>query len=450
MISAPVRHGKSQLVSVWLPAWILENNPTWPVIIASYGAELAEQFGRQVKQIFEHSPGLWTRLSDDSTAAGRWNTKEGGGLVSCGVGGALIGRGGKVIIVDDPVRNAEEADSEIHRAKAKVWFDSTLKTRAEPGATIIVCHQRWHEDDLYAWLKESGDYEEICLPALAEDNDILGRKPGEALCPERFTSEYLVKLREQYVKSEGLRWWSALYQQRPSSSEGSEIKRSWWRFYEPNEKPNHFEFICASWDAAFKDGENSDYVVGQIWGVYGNKRYLLDQIRDKLDFVATVAAIRSLGEKWRPNAVLIEDKANGSAILNVLSKSMGAPGARGVPLSGIIPINPMGSKVARVRAVSPQIQAGNVFLPRSEKFSQELVEECAAFPLGKHDDQADCLSQALSYLLHMGGSQTLPVHYSPDKFFMPPGLRGEQTPAIVQMARLGLASATGRGKRHGG
>ncbi len=389
LISAPVRHGKSELVSVWLPTWCLEMWPQMRVILSSYEATFASSWGRRVRNNFELcQPDLWTRLSNDSKAIDNWHTSAGGGLFTAGVGGALTGRGGNVIILDDPIKNSEEADSEIMRAKIKDWFFSTLYTRAEPGSTVIVMMARWHEDDLYAHLKGNlaGGWEEICLPALAGPGDILGRAPGDALCPERFDGRALRQILKEQQEHGTERWWQALYQQNPTSAEGNELKRIWWRRYE--KLPDRFDFVCASWDCSFKDSDGSDYVVGQVWGVQGSNRYLLDQCRGKFDFPTTLGHVIRLGQQWKPSATLVEDKANGSAIVSCL-KQMGQV--------GVVAVDPEGGKQSRARAIAPQLQAGNVYVPETT-WANELIDESAAFPRGKHDDQVDAMSQALIYL----------------------------------------------------
>lgn len=241
------------------------------------------------------------------------------------------------------------------------------------GMTVHNC------DDLAGRLlraqEEGGDkWEVVRLPALAEENDPLGRAPGEALCPALFTRETLERTKIRV----GSYWWNALYQQRPSPDEGGMLKRSWWKFY--RQAPAAFDEIIQSWDMAFKETSTSDYVVGQVWGRKGADKYLLDQVRDRMDFPATIQAVKSLSAKWpQARAKLVEDKANGPAVIATLKRE----------IPGLIPVEPQGSKEARVAAVSPDIEAGNVYLPDPSiaPWVQEFIEECAAFPKGAHDDQ---------------------------------------------------------------
>lgn len=388
LVSLPVRHGKSELLDVWTPCWFETVYPDRNVILTSYSGELAESFSRRARNTLREIGTV--PIAEDSQSASRWHTAYGGSMVAVGVGGTITGRGGHLILVDDPIKDSEEADSETIQRKQIDWFDSTLWTRREPGCVVVVLMARWHEADLYGYLKtdpkHAGKWREIRLPAMAEDNDPLGRKPGVALCPARYDARALLEIKSAIQP----RWWQALYQQSPTSAEGAEIKRSWWRWFDELPiKRELMDFVVASWDCAFRDTDGSDYVVGQVWGCYGTYRYLLDQVHERMDFVTTVNAVAAMYERWKPNATLIEAKANGDAVINVLSATV----------AGIVPVEPQGGKEARVRACSPQIQAGNVYLPRTP-WAAELVEEAAAFPLGKHDDMVDATSQALNWLLH--------------------------------------------------
>ncbi len=390
MVFMPPRHGKSYLCSRLFPAWYLINNPDKRVILTSYGASLAFTFSRRVREIVrEH--GQWlaeVELAEDSSAVDRWDLKgREGGLVAAGVGGPITGHGGDIVLVDDVIKNIAEANSRAYREAVWDWYVSTLRTRLEPGAGLAIIMTRWHHEDLAGRLlaeMESGgeQWEVLKLPALAEEGDPLGRAPGEPLWPERYDKKALEDLR----KTLGSFLFSAIYQQRPSPDEGGMLKRSWWKFY--RQAPAAFDEIIQSWDMAFKETSTSDYVVGQVWGRKGADKYLLDQVRDRMDFPATIQAVRSLSAKWpQARAKLVEDKANGPAVIATLKRE----------IPGLIPVEPQGSKEARVAAVSPDIEAGNVYLPDPSIASWigDFVEECAAFPNGQNDDQVDAMSQAL-------------------------------------------------------
>jgi len=385
IVTMPPRHGKSQLVTVHFPVWVLGRHPDWPILIASYGADLAYDFSRQARNEFaEIAPQLWgLDIADDSSAMGRWHIAgHRGGLIAAGVGGPVTGRGAQIALIDDPVKNHEDALSKTRRDAQWDWYRSTLRTRLHPGAAVILVMTRWNRDDLAGRLlaaSESGDgehWELLNLPAVAEENDALGRARGEPLWPDHYDAEALEGIR----KSVGSYVWAALYQQHPQPDEGGLLKRQWWRFW--REKPAAFDQLIQSWDMTFKDSAGSDFVVGQVWGRIGADRYLLDQVRARMDFPRTVQAVRRLSEAW-PEAVtkLVEDKANGPAVIDTLKHEIG----------GLIAVEPEGSKLARAAAVSPQIEAGNVYLPDPEMpgyaWVRDFVDECTAFPHAEHDDQ---------------------------------------------------------------
>jgi len=399
MVFMPPRHGKSEVVSKKFPAWFLGRNPNKEVIISSYSSELAYDFSRIARNTLRQwGPTLWNvDSSRDSGAVGRWGI-EGtrGGMMASGVGGPITGRGAHVAIIDDPVKNWDEARSDTIRSKIFEWYQSTLRTRLAPGGAIVLVMTRWHEDDLAGRLLQmslSGEgeqWEVISLPAEAEENDALGRKAGDVLWPERFS----LKEYRSMKKAVGSQVWGALYQQHPSPSEGGMLKRGWWKFYKA--LPNDIEEQIQSWDLTFKEAKNNDYVVGQVWGRRGADRYLIDQVRARMNFPDALNAVRSLTAKHpKTFTKLVEDKANGPALISTLKRE----------ISGLIPVEPLGSKEARVSAVSPQIEAGNVYLPDPSiaPWVHDFIEECAAFPTGAHDDQVDGMSQALLRFSRGGG-----------------------------------------------
>lgn len=214
IVNLPSRHGKSELCSRWTPAWFVDSFPRRNVILAAYGAELAERWGREVRNEFESNPGLLTRLRDDSHAANRWNTPEGGGMVAVGVGGSVIGFGGDLIVIDDPHKDWEEAHSPTYRERVVRWFESTLYSRLEPGGTIVLLMQRLHEADLSGYLleKHADPWELVRLPALAEPGDPMGRAAGEPLCPARYDADALERVRAGTSAAA----WAAMFQQDPS------------------------------------------------------------------------------------------------------------------------------------------------------------------------------------------------------------------------------------------
>jgi predicted phage terminase large subunit-like protein len=313
--------------------------------------------------------------------------------IAAGVGGGITGEGASVLIIDDPLKNAAEASSDTIRESIWQWYITTAITRLEPDGAKIVIMTRWHDDDLAGRLlkvaqkdPKADQWTVLHLKAINEK--------GEALWPEKFPLEYLEKVRAGQIDDpeqpgKGSRAFASLYQGEPSIAEGNILHRGWWKFY--RQAPARFDRVIQSWDCTFKDTLGTDFVVGQVWGQLGADKYLLDQIRDRMDFTSTVNAILTLSAKWpQSRAKLIEDKANGPAVIATLKRKV----------SGLIPIEPeeIGNKVARAWGVSPDIEAGNVWLPEGLPWVHDFVEECASFPNGAFDDQVDAMSQALNYL----------------------------------------------------
>lgn len=394
MIFTAPRHGKSELVSKWLPVWFLAKNPTKKIILASYEQDFSNIYGRAVRDIIQNNPDkLSISLDSGSTAAHRWSLTSGGGMMCAGAGGPITGKGADLLIVDDPVKNQEEASSEVYRAKLFEWWQAVAFTRLSPTGVAVIIMTRWNEDDLTGTLEKmslSGEglhWDVLRLPALAEENDPLGRKYGEALWPARFSREWLLD------KKRGISpyLFSALYQQHPTPEEGNAVRRSWWGRYKVAPDVESFDVVIQSWDLPFKDMAHNDFAVGQVWGRKGASIYLLDQVREHMNAEEVVLAIRAMTLRWpRATAKLIEDKANGPAVIQMLSKKV----------MGVIPINPKGSKDARLNAVIPFIAAGNIHIPEGEvaPWVGDFVEEHAAFPNSAHDDCVDAMSQALNYL----------------------------------------------------
>lgn len=406
MVFMPPRHGKSELVSRKFPAFLLGNKPDTSIISCSYAFDLASRMNRDVQrlidspeyeQLFPNSRLFGKNIR--STARGSYLRNSDifeivnhrGVYRSAGVGGGITGMGGEYIIIDDPVKNREEADSATYREKVYNWYTSTLYTRLEKDGCILLTLTRWHEDDLAGkLLKASEDGADqwtiLELPAICEEPiksyDI--RREGEALWKWKYDESALSKMKATV----GSRDWAALYQQHPTPGEGGTFKREWWNYYKV--LPSGLYDYVQSWDCTFKDAQSSDYVVGQVWARKGSSRYLLDQVRGRMSFTETIRAVRSLSAKW-PQAVrkLIEDKANGTAVIDVLRKE----------LPGLVPVEPEGGKIVRANAVTAVVEAGNVFLPDPSiaPWVHDFVEEHALFPNGSNDDQVDAQSQANTY-----------------------------------------------------
>lgn len=406
MVFMPPRHGKSELVSRKFPAYLLGRNPDTSIISCSYSADLASRMNRDVQRLIDSEK--YSLLFPESHLFGKniRSTAKGsflrnsdifeivnhrGTYRSSGVGGGITGMGGEYIIIDDPVKNREDADSATIREKIYDWYTSTLYTRLEKDGCILLTLTRWHEDDLAGKLlkaaQEGADQWTILeLPAVCEyppkPYDV--RQEGEALWKWKYDEEALEKMKVTV----GSRDWAALYQQHPTPGEGGTFKREWWNYYKV--LPDGLYDFVQSWDCTFKDAQSSDYVVGQVWARKGSSRYLLDQVRGRMSFTETLRAIRSLSAKW-PQAIrkLVEDKANGTAVIDVLRKE----------IPGLIPVEPEGGKIVRANAVTAVAEAGNIYLPDPSiaPWVHDFVEEHAVFPNGANDDQVDAQTQANTY-----------------------------------------------------
>ena len=392
-IHTPPQHGKSQTITETLPSWYLGKHPDKKVIEISYSEDFATTFGRRNKEKLKDFGEIFgVNLSKSTNSSTEFEIDNNtGGMISRGILSGVTGRACHLMIIDDPVKNSAEAESETYRNRIYDEWCMSFKTRLWVGAKVVIIMTRWHEDDLVGRiLSEEENVEYLCLPCEAEENDPLGRKYGDALCPELGKdNEWLKEFKKGYTTEKGSRSWNALYQGHPTSAEGNLLKREWWQYYD--ELPDIQEYIM-SVDAAFKDGKDNDFVAIQVWGKTGPNIYLIDAVKKHLDFPSTMSEIRRLrGMYQKCKTTLIEDKANGSAIITMLRKEM----------TGIIAINPLGGKVARVNAISGAIESGNVFLPRNKPFTVDFVNECASFPNGKHDDQVDCMSQTLNrFIFH--------------------------------------------------
>lgn len=396
LVSMPPRHGKSELISFWFPIWLLAKDPTRRIILASYEFEFASFWGRRVRDfIRDEGEALGLKLDPSSTAGHNWRLTTGGGMVCAGAGGPITGKGADVLIIDDPIKNSEEASSETIREGLWNWWQTTAFTRLDtPKSFVVMVATRWHEDDLLGRLDRhsvSGEglhWDVLKLPALAEEGDPLGREVDEPLWPDRLPLDMLLAIKNGMSPYH----WSALYQQRPSPEEGGGVRRKWWQWYDMLPDIDTMDVIIQSWDLAFKDLKKSDYTVGQVWGRKGASLYLIDQIRGHMNAEEVVLAVRAFTAKYpRAIAKLIEDKANGPAVISMLQKKT----------AGVIPVKVKASKDARLAAVTPMIAAGNVHIPKPELVGPwilEFVEEAAAFPNGTHDDQVDAMTQALEYM----------------------------------------------------
>lgn len=397
-IHTPPQHGKSATITETFPSWYLGRHPDDSVIEISYNEDFAKKFGRRNKRkIAEYGQELFgIELSEDSKRADTFEIKgHQGGMLSRGIGTSVTGNPAHLMIIDDPIKNKQEAYSQNYRDRLFDEWISTFRSRLSAGAKVIIIMTRWHEDDLVGRLLQTEtNIRYLRLPCECESkDDLLGRAIGDALCPELGKDRvWLHQFKESMITSEGTLAWNALYQGRPTAQEGNLIKREWWGYYD--ELPEMADWIM-SVDAAFKDEAQNDYVAIQVWGKVGPNMYLVDAVKKHLNFPNTVLEIRRLrGMYDKCKVTLIEDKANGSAIITMLRSEM----------TGIVAIEPNGNKISRVQSILGAIESGNVYVPSNRKWSEDFINECASFPNGAHDDQVDAMSQALNRLIYQSGA----------------------------------------------
>lgn len=403
IVTMPPRHGKSEVISKKFPAWYLANYPDDEMILASYAAELAIDFSKIARQTFKEWSHLWgVEISDDSAAANKWTVKGyRGGLAAAGAGGPITGRGARIAIIDDPFKNHEEAASQTIRDKIWDWYRSTLLTRLTPDGAVVIVQTRWHEDDLVGRILEqikaqdrAHEWVIIELPALAEEEDVLGRKPGEALWPERFGQEWLKRMKEDI----GSYLFSALYGQRPSPAEGQLVKRSWFRYFSidgdyfvlhssTGEKriEQHRCMIFQTCDPAATENENSDYFVVSTWAMTKDRDLLLlDVLRERAETTKHKTIILSIFNRWQPRFVGVENRTYGLNIIQDVKRE-------GIPVR---PLKADTDKVSRFRSMAARYEVGAVYHLKHADWLHEYEKELLAFPKAKHDDQVDTAAYA--------------------------------------------------------
>lgn len=386
VISTPPQHGKSMTVTETFPSWYEGKYPDRRCIVACYNDDFAGKFGRRNKtKIEEYGPFIFGISLSKSSDRDMEIKDHSGSIITRGIMSGITGNAGDLIVIDDPVKNRLEADSPTYRERLWDEWENSILTRTQAGTKIIIIQTRWHEDDLAGRvIRKEKNVEVINIPVEAEENDVLGRKPGDALCPEIGKDNMWLKAFKERYK-EGKRAWNALYMGRPSSAEGNIFKREWWQFYD--KLPEHLPLLVISVDATFKGNADSDYVAIEVWGKLNADFYLVDMLKKQMDFPETLKAIRYMDAKYpQRNAILIEDKANGPAIISMLRHE----------IAGIIAIDPDGDKVARANAVSGLVESGNVYLPKYADFTDEFIEEHASFPHGVNDDLVDSMTQFLN------------------------------------------------------
>lgn len=381
-ISMPPGHAKTSTVGFWEIVSYMARFPKRHNAFITHRYDLAERRTRRVRNwIRSDGKKFGLVLDEDSKAAGQFSLKSGGSLFAFGTGAGIAGyRFDGIVVIDDPVKGMEMVRSPDQRDNQWDWFLAEILNRLDPGGKIIGDGTRWHEDDLIgrclARMQEVAGavkFEYLTLPAIAEDDDILGREKGEPLWPARIPLDQLATYRATYTPF----MWSCIYQQNPIPDEGVTFRRDWWQFYDA--RPEHFDVMIQSWDLAFGNLTTSDYVAGIVMGRRGPHVYILDVIRRRMDFDESIKAIRAWSIKYPlAGAKLVERAANGWAAITTLSKE----------IPGICPIPPKTSKEIRAQAVQPFIQAGNVWLPKQAPWLDDFIRELSQFGGGgKYDDQ---------------------------------------------------------------
>jgi len=412
IINMPPRHTKSEFASYLLPAWMIGKDPKLKIIQATHTADLAIDFGRKTKNLVDdprYRELFTTRLQEDSQAAGKWKTEQGGEYFAAGVGGAITGRGANLLIIDDPHKEQDvRADGKAFE-KAINWYTSGPRQRLQPGGSIVIVMTRWSTKDvtgqlLKAQSEEGSDqWELVELPALLPD--------GKPVWPEFWTSEELLKTKASIPVSN----WNAQYMQSPTGEEGALIKRDWWRNWEKKYPPKT-DYIIQSYDTAFTKGTKADYSAITTWGVFeteenGQNIILLDAFKDRYEFPELRRVAYQQYLDWRPDMVIIEAKASGLPLTHEL-RQMDIPVINFTPSRG-------NDKHVRVNSVAPLFESGKIWAPMHEHFAQEVVEECAAFPYGEHDDYVDSTTQAIMRI-RQGGMVRHPEDYKEE-----PVVKGE-------------------------
>ena len=403
-VSMAPRMGKSQMISIYYPAWYLGKHPDHKVIVASHTADLAVVMARKVRNLI-NTPEYkaifpQTNIASDAKAAAQWNTTKGGEYFAIGVGGALAGRGAHLIIADDPLSEQDiKAGNTTSLDSAYEWFSAGLRTRLMPEGKICVLHTRWHQRDLIgrlikdSALNEGGDsYETFEFPAILNE----GTENEKSIWPEQWSLEALQQTRSSMHH---IMWqWYAQYQQNPTAAEAAIIKRDWIRWWE-KENPPQINFIVQAFDTALTTKQRSDYSVCHTWGTWTNEDdgtenvILLDKVKGKYEFPELKAMAHEQYKIWEPDSVIVEAKASGQPLIDEMRRS-------GIFVQDFSPGKGQ-DKIARLNAVADMFASGHVWFPENA-WAAATVEEILAFPAGEHDDEVDTMTLALMRIRNGG------------------------------------------------
>ena len=389
IINMPPRHTKSEFASYLFPAWMIGKNPAMKIIQATHTTELAIGFGRKVKNLLEREEYneifSETKLAVDSKASGRWDTNRGGMYYAVGVGSNLAGRGGDLIIIDDP-HSEQTAMSNTGFEDAWDWYTGGPRQRLQPGGAIVLVQTRWSEKDMTGQLiraqakdANADQWEVVELPAIMPS--------GNPCWPEYWPLKDLEAVQASIPPSK----WNAQYQQQPTGDDNAILKREWWRVWERDTVPQ-LQYVIQSYDTAFSKKETADYSAITTWGVFYPEEgttpnlILLDAQKGRWEFHELKNVALKQYKFWEPETVIIEAKASGMPLTHEL-RNIGIPVVNFTPSRG-------NDKVSRVHAISPLFESGMIWMP-DERWAEEVVEECAAFPNGEYDDLVDSTTQAL-------------------------------------------------------
>ena len=391
IINMPPRHTKSEFASYLLPAWMVGRDPKLKIIQATHTAELAIRFGRKAKNLIDredYSKIFKTTLQEDSKAAGRWETSQGGEYFAAGVGGAITGRGADLLIIDDP-HSEQDALSPTALESAYEWYTSGPRQRLQPGGKIVLVMTRWSTKDLTGMLVKNqkelkaDQWHVVEFPAIMEH----GSRNAKPVWPEYWKLDELEKVQATLPTGK----WNAQWMQNPTAEEGAILKREWWMKYTDEEIPQ-LQHVIQSYDTAFLKKETADYSAITTWGIfYPNEDspaclILLDAIKGRYEFPELRRLALEQYTYWKPETVIIEAKASGLPLTYEL-RQMDIPVVNFNPSKG-------NDKHARVNAVAPLFESGMIYAPE-QKFADDVIEECAAFPYGDHDDLVDSTTQAI-------------------------------------------------------